>query len=391
MPISLDLWKRNIRATLKFMSVAQHPQAHRSEVIRGKQSVQAEFAQIFQELGELGKALILERARKQAMKAGLPQPECVDMHRSASRNEETQKVATAEKNQAAQADVTQSASRLTQAAPSPKRKESDWAMAPLYERLERKIQRFEARFAPKQTATVRVERTAKSNIDRVPRQDEYREADVIVATCTSPSALNYTVEESADHAEMPTIDAPSLGNESKQRVEDSPTSIEVDLATDQTTSQIDVAAPNVDVVADSQSTESTINPSVETDATENNSKPTEEKTPTKVTPAKDQSGVDQSSSETDAAESNSNFTEEKTPTEAAPTKAPSGVDQNPYVKSWRSIKRFFRRMTDMDLILFTSSGEMFRVFMAMLRALTPFYQGPSVSMDELMKMGTVPG
>ena len=69
---------------------------------------------------------------------------------------------------------------------------------------------------------------------------------------------------------------------------------------------------------------------------------------------------------------------------------PSPASQNPYVKSWRSIKSFFRRMTDMDLILFTSSGEMFRVFMAMLRALTPYYQGPSVSMEELTRMGAVP-
>lgn len=390
MLISLDLWKRTIRATLKFMSVTQHPQAHRSEVIRGKQSVQAEFAQIFQELGELGKALILERARKQAMKAGLPQPECVDMHRSDSSNQETQKVATAEKNKATQADVTQSANRVTQAAPSPKRKESDWAMAPLYERLERKIQRFEARFAPKQTATVKVERTSKSDIDRAPREDEDREADVIVATCPIPSTLKYTVEESADHAAMLTLDAPSLGNESKQRVEDSPTSIEVDFLKDQTTDQSDVATPNVDVVDNLQSTESPMSQSVETAATENHRKTTEEKTSTEVTPAKNQSGVEQISSETDPAENNSNITEEKTPTETTPTKAPSGVDQNPYVKSWRSIKRFSRRMTDMDLILFTSSGEMFRVFMAMLRALTPFYQGPSVSMDELMKMGTVP-
>jgi hypothetical protein len=66
------------------------------------------------------------------------------------------------------------------------------------------------------------------------------------------------------------------------------------------------------------------------------------------------------------------------------------VDQDPFVQSWRSIKRFFRRMTDMDLLLFTSSAEMFRVFLAMLRALTPYYQGPSVSMDELVKMGTTP-
>ena len=60
------------------------------------------------------------------------------------------------------------------------------------------------------------------------------------------------------------------------------------------------------------------------------------------------------------------------------------LSQNPYVKSWRSIKSFVRRMTDMDLVVFTSSIPMFRSFLAMLRALTPYYQGPSMSLDELM-------
>jgi hypothetical protein len=83
------------------------------------------------------------------------------------------------------------------------------------------------------------------------------------------------------------------------------------------------------------------------------------------------------------------------PTETTQTSQPAAIvvspsSQNPYVKSWRSIKSFFRRMTDMDLLLFTSSGEMFRVFLAMLRALTPYYQGPSVSMEELTRMGAVP-
>ena len=41
-------------------------------------------------------------------------------------------------------------------------------------------------------------------------------------------------------------------------------------------------------------------------------------------------------------------------------------------------------MTDMDLVVFTSSIPMFRSFLAMLRALTPYYQGPSMSIDELM-------
>ena len=62
------------------------------------------------------------------------------------------------------------------------------------------------------------------------------------------------------------------------------------------------------------------------------------------------------------------------------------LSQNPYVKSWRSIKSFVRRMTDMDLIVFTSSIPMFRSFLAMLRALTPYYQGPSMSLDELTEL-----
>lgn len=62
------------------------------------------------------------------------------------------------------------------------------------------------------------------------------------------------------------------------------------------------------------------------------------------------------------------------------------LSQDPYVKSWRSIKSFIRRMTDMDLIVFTSSIPMFRSFLAMLRALTPYYQGPSMSLDELTEL-----
>jgi hypothetical protein len=66
------------------------------------------------------------------------------------------------------------------------------------------------------------------------------------------------------------------------------------------------------------------------------------------------------------------------------------LSQNPYVKSWRSIKSFVRRMTDMDLIVFTSSIPMFRSFLAMLRALTPYYQGPSMSLDELTELAAAP-
>ena len=66
------------------------------------------------------------------------------------------------------------------------------------------------------------------------------------------------------------------------------------------------------------------------------------------------------------------------------------LSQNPYVKSWRSIKSFIRRMTDMDLVVFTSSIPMFRSFLAMLRALTPYYQGPSMSLDELTELAAAP-
>ena len=82
------------------------------------------------------------------------------------------------------------------------------------------------------------------------------------------------------------------------------------------------------------------------------------------------------------------------PTETAQTGASKGasltLSQNPYVKSWRSIKSFVRRMTDMDLMIFTSSIPMFRSFLAMLRALTPYYQGPLLSLDELTEMAAAP-
>ena len=64
--------------------------------------------------------------------------------------------------------------------------------------------------------------------------------------------------------------------------------------------------------------------------------------------------------------------------------------QDPHVQSWRTIKRFVRRMTDFDLIAFTSSVPMFRGFLSMLRALTPYYKGPSMSLDELAAAGAGP-
>jgi len=61
--------------------------------------------------------------------------------------------------------------------------------------------------------------------------------------------------------------------------------------------------------------------------------------------------------------------------------------KDPHVQSWRTIKRFVRRMTDLDLLMFTSSVPMFRGFLAMLRAMTPYYEGPKFSLDELVPDG----
>ncbi len=56
---------------------------------------------------------------------------------------------------------------------------------------------------------------------------------------------------------------------------------------------------------------------------------------------------------------------------------------DPFVQSWRSIKRFIRWMSDADLMVFCSSVPMFRGLLSMLRAMTPYYKGPSVSLEQL--------
>ena len=61
--------------------------------------------------------------------------------------------------------------------------------------------------------------------------------------------------------------------------------------------------------------------------------------------------------------------------------------KDPHVQSWRMIKCFIRRMTEFDLIAFTSSVPMFRAFLAMLRGMTPYYEGPKFSLDELAPDG----
>jgi len=40
-------------------------------------------------------------------------------------------------------------------------------------------------------------------------------------------------------------------------------------------------------------------------------------------------------------------------------------------------------MSDADLMVFCSSVPMFRGLLSMLRAMTPYYKGPSVSLEQL--------
>jgi hypothetical protein len=82
-----------------------------------------------------------------------------------------------------------------------------------------------------------------------------------------------------------------------------------------------------------------------------------------------------------------------TPTDAGAAARSAALalrSQDPHVQSWRTIKRFVRRMTDFDLLVFTSSVPMFRGFLAMLRGMTPYYDGPSLSLDELAAAGAGP-
>jgi hypothetical protein len=90
----------------------------------------------------------------------------------------------------------------------------------------------------------------------------------------------------------------------------------------------------------------------------------------------------------------------KSPGQSSPVPTPTDAgkgaalvrSQDPFVQSWRSIKHFVAHMTDIDVMVFTSSLPMFRSFLSMLRALTPFYKGPTVSLDELIEAaGEAPG
>lgn len=66
---------------------------------------------------------------------------------------------------------------------------------------------------------------------------------------------------------------------------------------------------------------------------------------------------------------------------------PSGLSSAKIrTSNWCTIKRFVRRMTDFDLFVFTSSLTRSGL-LAMLRAMTPYYEGPKGFLDELVPNG----
>ena len=117
--------------------------------------------------------------------------------------------------------------------------------------------------------------------------------------------------------------------------------------------------------------------------------------------AKTEQPADGASQEATSAQATGTATTEKAETETNPPQTTPETEltpaqrrakwliecKDPHVQSWRTIKRFVRRMTDLDLLMFTSSLTMFRGFLSMLRAMTPYYEGPKFSLDELVPDG----
>lgn len=372
--ISASLCVETIGATLKSMSAA-HPHEAKSAAKRAKSSFEAEIKQIFQELGEFGKALIIERAKRQAESAGRVWVDHAEIYPSNSHHVEAQqRSAQVDEVEASQSTEAQSAEMIRA---ERRRQESEWAMAPMYERLERKIQRFEARFSAdyvpnkEVTSTRPVTKTrelvetkryaAESSAPTLPMEPTMR-ADDFVEDADLPLTSADAAEVSEEVAAEST-DATEVGEEISATSAD-----DTDFSKGVAATRFEAGDLSANILTTEPATAASANQeagshSVETMAQAAASEPTE-----------------------------SAPSAETTATQTVDVQPPTlrRVDQDPFVQSWRSIKRFFRRLTDMDLLLFTSSTEMFRVFLAMLRALTPYYQGPSMSMDDLMKMGTAP-
>lgn len=372
--ISASLCVEIIGATLKGMSAA-HPHEAKSAAKRAKSSFEAEIKQIFQELGEFGKALIIERAKKQAESAGRVWVDHAEIHPSNSHHVKAQqRSAQADEVEASPSTEVQSAELIRA---EKRRQESEWAMAPMYERLERKIQRFEARFSADYVPNREVTGTRRATKKR--ESVETKRYAPEASAPTLPIDPTMRADDFVEDADLPltSADAAEVSEEVAAESTDATEVGEEISATsaDDTDCSKGVAATRFeagDLSANILTTEPVMAASVTQDAG-----------PSSV------ETMDQAAA-SEPAESDPSA--DTTATQTVDVQPPTlrRVDQNPFVQSWRSIKRFFRRLTDMDLLLFTSSTEMFRVFLAMLRALTPYYQGPSMSMDDLMKMGTAP-
>jgi len=372
--ISASLCVETIGVTLKGMSAA-HPHEVKPAAKRAKSSFEAEIKQIFQELGEFGKALIIERAKRQAECAGRVWVDHAEIHPSNSHHVKAQqRSAQADEVEASPSTEVQSAELIRA---EKRRQESEWAMAPMYERLERRIQRFEARFSADYVPNKEVSRTRPATkASHSYETERFALASSDATLSMEPTTRSDDSSQAADWA-MISAEAAEVSKEVVAMGFDA-----ADVCEDLSATSPEATDFRSGVTAASSDAGDRSEESI----------PTEPVMAASVTQDAGPSSVETMDQAAASEPAESAPSADTTATQTVDVQPPTlrRVDQDPFVQSWRSIKRFFRRMTDMDLLLFTSSAEMFRVFLAMLRALTPYYQGPSVSMDELVKMGTTP-
>ena len=372
--ISASLCVETIGVTLKGMSAA-HPHEVKPAAKRAKSSFEAEIKQIFQELGEFGKALIIERAKRQAESAGRVWVEHAKIHPSNSHHVEAQqRSAQVDEVEASPSTEAQFAEMIRA---EKRRHESEWAMAPMYERLERKIQRFEARFSADYVPNREVTGTRPATKTREPVETKRYAPESSAPTLPiDPTMRAHDFVEDADFP-LTSADAAEVSEEVAA------------MSADATEVGEEISATSADDTDFSKGVAATRSEAGDLSA---NILTTEPATAASTTQEAGSRSVETMAQTAASEPVESDPSAETTATQTVDVQPPTlrRVDQDPFVQSWRSIKRFFRRLTDMDLLLFTSSTEMFRVFLAMLRALTPYYQGPSMSMDDLMKMGTAP-
>lgn len=354
---------------------AAHPHEAKSAAKRAKSSFEAEIKQIFQELGEIGKSLIIERAKRQAESAGRVWVDPAEIHQTNSHHVKAQQRSPqADEVEACQSTEVQSVEMIRA---ENRRHESEWAMAPMYERLERKIQRFEARFSADYVPNREVTGTRPAT--KVSHSYETKRYAAESSAPTLPIDPTMRADDFVEDADFPltSADAAEVSEEVAA------------MSADATEVGEEISATSADDTDFSKDVAATRSEAGDLSA---NILTTEPATAASTTQEAGSSSVETMAQTAASEPAESAPSAETTATQTVDVQPPTlrRVDQDPFVQSWRSIKRFFRRMTDMDLLLFTSSTEMFRVFLAMLRALMPYYQGPSMSMDDLMKMGTAP-